>query len=122
MRHILRNPLIRTRPIRAPQNIANCVYSIACECGRSYYTGETRKPLVVRLREQKQNLEEGHLERSKAVQHAFGENHHTVWKEAKSLDTETNSVYRNYNEVVCMLCLKNSISQPCTEISPIWYP
>jgi hypothetical protein len=24
------------------------------------------------------------------VQYAFGENHHIVWKEAKSLETETN--------------------------------
>jgi predicted GIY-YIG superfamily endonuclease len=112
---------MRTRPIKAPQNIANCVYSIACECGRSY-TGETRRPLVVRLCEQRQNLEEGHLERSRVVQHAFGENHHIVWKEAKSLETETNSVYRNYNELANMSCLKNSIIQTCTEISPIWYP
>ena len=112
---------MRTRPIRAPQNIANCVYSIACECGRSY-TGETGRPLVVRLREHRQNLEEGHLERSKVVQDAFGENHHIVWKEAKSLETETNSVYRNYNETAYVSCLKMSISQPNTEISPVCYP
>lgn len=78
--------------------------------------------MVVRLREHRQNLEESHLERSKVVQHTFGETHHIVWKEAKSLETETNSVYRNYNEVVNMSCLKNSISQPRTEILPIWYP
>jgi hypothetical protein len=99
---------MRTRPIRAPQNIANCVYSITYECGRSFI-GETGRPWIVRLRKHRQNLE-GHLERSKVVQHAFGENHHIVWKEAKSLETEINSVYRNYNEAACMICLKNSIS------------
>jgi predicted GIY-YIG superfamily endonuclease len=83
MRHALRNSLMRTRLIRATQNIANYVYSIACECGRSY-TGERRRSLVVRYREHKQNLE-GQLERSKVVQHAFGQNHHVVRKEAKSL-------------------------------------
>jgi len=77
--------------------------------------------LVVRLREHRQNFEEIHLERS-IVQHAFGENHHIVWKEAKRLETETNSVYRNNNETAYMSCLKNSISRPCTEILPIWYP
>jgi predicted GIY-YIG superfamily endonuclease len=112
---------MRTRPIRVPQNMANCVYSIACECGRSY-TGETRRPLVVRLREQRQNLEEGNLERSKVVQHACGQNHHIVWKEAKSLETKINSVYRKYNEAANKSCLKNSIRQSCNEISPIWYP
>jgi hypothetical protein len=111
---------MRTRPIRVPQNIANCVNSIAFDCGRSY-TGEKRRPLVVKLRENKQNLEEGNLERSKVVQHAFGENHHIVWKEAKSLETKTNSVYRKYNEMADKSCLKNSISQTCNEISPIWY-
>jgi len=116
----MRNSLMRTRPIRAPLNIANCVHSIACECGKSYI-GETRRQLVVRLREHRQNLEESHLERS-IVQHAFGENHRIVWKKAKSLETETNSLYSNYNEAAYMSCLKNSISRPCTEISPIWYP
>ena len=62
------------------------------------------------------------MERSKVGQHAFGETHQIVWKEAKSSETETNSVYRNYNEVVNMSCLKDSISRPCTEILPIWYP
>jgi len=32
--------------------------------------------------------------------HAFGETHHIVWKEAKSLETEINSVYRNYKIIM----------------------
>jgi hypothetical protein len=35
---------------RDPQQTAQCVYSIPCECGRSYI-GETGRPLTVRLRE-----------------------------------------------------------------------
>jgi predicted GIY-YIG superfamily endonuclease len=121
MKHTLRNSLMRTQPTRAPQNIANYVYSTACECGRSYI-GETGRPLVVRLREHKKNLEEGHLERPNVVQHVFGVNHHIVWKEAKRLETEMNSVYRNYNEAAYMSYLKNSISRHSTDTSPIWYP
>jgi len=58
--------------------MTNCVYSIPCECGRSYI-GETGRQWVVRLREYRQNLE-GHLERSKVEQHAYEQGHHTLWK------------------------------------------
>lgn len=101
---------MKTRPIRAPQNIENCVYSIAYECGKSYI-GETDRPWIVRLKEtQAKFRSSGKIQSSATLQHAFGENHHIVWKEAKSLETEMNSMYRNYNEAACMICLKNSIS------------
>jgi hypothetical protein len=57
--HTLRSSLMRTRPQRDPQQTAQCVYSVPCECGRSYM-GETGRPLVVRLREHRRNLKEGH--------------------------------------------------------------
>jgi hypothetical protein len=41
---------MKTKPERDPQQTAQRVYSIPCECGRSY-TGETGRPLAVRLRE-----------------------------------------------------------------------
>lgn len=63
MRGTLRNSLMRTKLIRAPQEMANCVCSIPCECGRSYI-GETGRPLPARLSEHRQNLVEGHLETS----------------------------------------------------------
>jgi len=37
--HSLRNTLMRTRPISANQETANCVYNIPYECGRSYNGG-----------------------------------------------------------------------------------
>jgi len=57
--------------------MTNCVYSIPCECGRSY-TGETGRQWTTRLREYRQNLE-GHLERSKVEQHAYEQGHRIVW-------------------------------------------
>jgi hypothetical protein len=39
---------MHTRPDRDPQQMAQCVCSIACECDRSY-SGETGRPLAVRL-------------------------------------------------------------------------
>jgi hypothetical protein len=48
---------MKTRPERNPQQTAQCIYSIPCECGRSYID-ETGRPLAVRLREHRHNLEE----------------------------------------------------------------
>lgn len=98
----------------------NCVYTIPCQCGKSY-TGETGRPWAVRLGEQRQNVEEGHLERSRLAQHSFEKNHCIVWKEAKILEVEINSVYRKYKEATYLSCLQNPINKPSTEMSPIWY-
>jgi hypothetical protein len=39
-KHALRSSLMKTGPEKDPQQTAQCIYSIPCECGRSY-TGET---------------------------------------------------------------------------------
>jgi len=44
------------------------------------------RPWAVRLGEQRQNLEEGHLERSRLAQHLFEKNQCTVLNEAKILE------------------------------------
>jgi hypothetical protein len=43
------------------------VYNIPCDCGRCYL-GETSRPLEVRIEEQKYNLKEDLLEKSKLAQ------------------------------------------------------
>jgi hypothetical protein len=91
-KHKLRNSLMKTRPERDPQQTARCVYSIPCECGRSYI-GETDRPLAVRLREHKHILREGRLEKSKLAQHAYEEGHMVGWDEGRILEIESNSRY-----------------------------
>jgi hypothetical protein len=63
---------MKTRPVRDPQQVAQYVYSVPCECGRSYI-GDTGRPLVVRLHEHRHNFKEGLLEKSKLAQHAYEE-------------------------------------------------
>jgi predicted GIY-YIG superfamily endonuclease len=109
---------MKTRPERDLQQTARCVYSIPCECGRSYI-GETGRPLAVRLREHKQNLKEGLLEKSKFAQHAYEEGHRVGWDEARIWAIESNSRYRKYKESAHMACLTNPIGQPSLDISPI---
>jgi hypothetical protein len=57
----LTNALMKTRLERDQQQMAQTIYSIPCECGRSYI-GKTGRPLAVQLREHTQNLKEGLLE------------------------------------------------------------
>jgi hypothetical protein len=73
-KHTLRETLMKTRPMSDSQLTAHCIYSSPCEYGRSY-VGKTGRPLSVRIRENKLNLKNGLLEKSKLTQHAFTEDH-----------------------------------------------
>jgi hypothetical protein len=120
-KHALRDTLMRTRPISDAQQTAHCIYSIPCECGRSYI-GEPGRPLAVRIREHGHNLKNGLLEKSKLVQHAFEEDHQVAWNEAKVLNIESNSRYRKYKESAHLACMNSPISQPSLEVSHMWIP
>jgi predicted GIY-YIG superfamily endonuclease len=118
-KHTLKSSLIKTRWERDPQQTTLCVYSIPCECGRSYI-GETCRSLAVRLHEHRHK--EGLQEKSKLSQFAFEEGHSVGWDEARILEIETNSMYRNYKDSAHMVCLTKPVSQPSLDISPIWIP
>jgi hypothetical protein len=79
-----RSSHMMTRPGGGPQQTAQCVYSIPCECGRNYI-GETGRPLAVHLREYRHNLKESLLEKSKLAQHAHEEGHRVGWDEGRSV-------------------------------------
>jgi hypothetical protein len=70
---------MRTRPKSSQQKTANCLNSFPCESGGNYIE-ETGRPWYVRLREHRQNLEVGRLERSRLAQHSFEENHRVLWE------------------------------------------
>jgi hypothetical protein len=118
-KHTLRSSLMKIRPERDPQQTAQCVCSIPCECGRSYI-GETGRPLTVRLREHSYNVKEVFLE--KLAQHAYKGGHSVDWDEAMILEFESNSSYRKYKQSAHMACSTNPISQPSLDIPPIWIP
>jgi hypothetical protein len=65
-KHTLRSSFMKIRPERDPQETAQCIYSIPCECGR---------PLVMQLHEHRHNLQQGLLEKSKLGQHDYDEGH-----------------------------------------------
>jgi hypothetical protein len=98
--------------------MAQIVYSIPCECGRSYI-GETGRPLAVRILEHRYNLKQSLVV---LAQHAYEEYHRVSWDEARVLEVESNSRYRKYKESAHLACSTNPISQPILDISPIWIP
>jgi hypothetical protein len=112
---------MKARPEGDPQQTAQCICSISCECCRSYI-GETGRTLAMWLHEHRHNLKEVLLEKSKLAQHAYDEGHKVGWDEARILEIESNSRYRKYKESAHMACLTNPISQPSLNISPLWIP
>jgi hypothetical protein len=115
-KRILRSSLMKTRLEGEAQLTTQCVYSIPCECSRSYIS-ETGRPLTVRLREHRYSFKEGLLEKSKLAQHAYEENHNVDWDRARILLIERNSKLRKYKESAHMAYAGNSISQPSLDFS-----
>jgi hypothetical protein len=109
---------MKTRPERDPQQTAQCVYSIPCECGEATLVKQVDP---VWFREHRHNLKEGLLGKSKLAQHAF-EGHKVEWDEATILEIGSNTRYRKFKESAHMACLTNPTSQPSLDISPIWIP
>jgi hypothetical protein len=71
---------MKTRLERDPLQMVQCIYSIPCECGRSYI-GETGRPLAMRFREHRHDLQQGLLEKLKSAQRAYEEGHTVGWDE-----------------------------------------
>jgi hypothetical protein len=69
---------MKTRSERDPQQTAQCVCSIPCECGRSYI-GETDRHVDFRL-----------LRKSKLAKHAYEGGYMVAWDEARMLEIESN--------------------------------
>jgi hypothetical protein len=56
--HSLKSSLMKIKAERDPQQMAQCIYNIPCECGISHISKKAR-PLSMRLHEHRHNLEEG---------------------------------------------------------------
>jgi hypothetical protein len=70
---------------------------------------KTANHLAVQLLEQRHNLKEDLLEKSKLAQHACEEGHKVEWDEARILETDSNSKYRKYKKLANMACLTNPV-------------
>ena len=118
----LRGQLCRVKPPNSTGNTKNCIYNIPCSCGKSY-TGETGRPLSVRLEEHRKATIRGEVEKSGMAEHAWSNgDHRPAWDETKIIGREQHWKIRKIKEAVHMALDANSISKPSAEISPIWIP
>jgi hypothetical protein len=102
---------MKTKPEGDPQQTAQCLCSIPCDCGRNCI-GEIGRPLALRLREHRHNLKDGLLEESKLAHHACEEINRVGWDEGRALEIESNSRYWRYKESAHVACLANLINEP----------
>jgi hypothetical protein len=114
-KHTLRNSLMEARPVRVPQQTAQCVCIIPCDCGRSC-TGDSGRPLAVRF-----NFKKGLPEKSNYFNMPTGSVVVSSWMKQRiwKLIAAAAGRYRKYKESAHVECLTNSISKPSLDISSI---
>lgn len=117
----IRQHLIKTKPLNEEQASKNCVYSIPCECNREYI-GETKRPLNVRIKEHKYNVNKGNTTNSKLAKHAWDNNHRFKFEETKIIHREPHFFKRKFVEAALINLNKDPISQTSVELRPLWLP
>ena len=118
----LRGQLCKVKPLSATGDTKSCIYNIPCTCGRSY-TGETGRPLSVRLQEHKKATIRGETEKSGVAEHAWSEgDHKPLWDKTSIIGREQNWKIRKIKEAAHMALDANMFSKPSIDISPIWLP
>ena len=117
----LRSILTKTRPPNQTQESKNCIYNIPCESGKRYIR-ETCRPLQTRVKEHKQNITNGEIDKSKIAEHSWGQKHRFQWDKASIISKEGNSRIRKLKESAFIHCTDHVISQPSIDMSPIWLP
>ena len=76
----LKSVLTKVKPPIDKLHTKNCVYNIVCTCGMTY-TGETKRPLTVRIEEHKKAVIKGETHKSKLAEHIWSANgdHIPLW-------------------------------------------
>ena len=119
----LRRSLTRVKPPVPKDKTKNCIYNIPCSCGRSY-TGETGRPISVRLQEHRRATEKGETNKSGVAEHVWANgNHCPEWDRTTIVHIEPHWKKRKIKEAAFMaLADVKPLSQPSLDISPIWLP
>ena len=105
----LRSKLTKTRPLNQTQESKNCIYNIACECGKRYI-GESCRPLQTRVNEHKRNTTNGEVDKSKIAEHSWEQKHRFQRDKASIISKEENSRIRKLKESAFIHCTDHLIS------------
>jgi hypothetical protein len=76
----------------------------------------------MRLCEQRQNIEENHVEKSELTHHSFEAIHKVSWDEVWILGTGSNNRYVKSEKSAHTTCLSKLFSQPSPNIPSLWIP
>ena len=118
----LRGQLCKVKPHSATGDTKSCIYNIPCTCGRSY-TGETGRPLSVRLEEHKKATIRGDVDKSGVAEHVWSQgDHKLLWDKTSIIGREHHWKIRKIKEAAHMALDASMFSKPSAEISPIWLP
>jgi hypothetical protein len=112
-KHTLKSTFTRSRLERDPLQTAQRIYSIPCECGRSYI-GETGRRLAVRLHAQRHNVQQSLLEKSELAQHVYKERHRAGWDEARIWKLKVTAGIENTRSRAIWH------AQPIQSANPVW--
>jgi hypothetical protein len=114
---------MKTGRVRDAPQTKQCVCNILCDCDRCYSCiGETSRPLEARIKEHKYNLTQGLFEKSKVAQHAYEEGQKICCHEAKVLQIEPNTTYREYKESVHLSLIDHRSVNPAWTCLPSGLP
>ena len=99
------------------------VYEVTCKCGITY-TGETGRPLWVRIDEHHKAVSKGDIDKSKIAHHIWNSegDHMAMWDDIKIIDKERGWKERKIKEAAHIAMSATCISQPSADISPMWLP
>ena len=116
----LRRYVFRVKPPTEFSMTKNCVYSIACSCGK-IYKGETGHPLKVKLEEHRKAVVRGEIERSGVAHHIWKEkgNHLPIWDKVEIIDKAEHWRIRRLKESAHMLGYNDLLSRPSIELNTI---
>ena len=120
-KNTLRNQLVNFKP-KSQNQQKEVIYSIPCECSKSYI-GETGRSLEVRLKEHQYSLKKRDPDVSKLCEHHFTTGHRFLWDQAEVIGHEQNWKARKVHEAAEILQGGEMvISTASIDIDPVWRP
>jgi hypothetical protein len=121
-RNTIRSNLVRFKPRMQPIIKKGVIYSIPCECGKSYI-GETGRTLQVRLDEHRRSVKKRDPDVSKLCEHYYNTGHRFLWDEAKVIGHEETYKARKVHEAMEIFRGRGFVvSTPSAVIDPVWRP
>jgi hypothetical protein len=118
----LRSTLSYTKPFNPTQHSKNSVYSLPCDCGKTYF-GESKRPLNIRANEHRQKVKTKQVLTSLLAKHYCSrEDHNIMWEDMKIILKEPDHFKRRIKEAAVINIRSEAISQASYDLPAVWNP